>query len=281
MSASAVKPNTNVSNCRTAALLLAVILVVACARQQTSPAPAGISPPCPTYPVEALEGLEQRNKDLSAEIASGRKRIAELEQKTSDQEIRLLQHAAMVDELKRREAGLQKRLDEAISEVVRTKSKLRSVDSRAEAASTIAEAEIAIKAVKQRIEQTDRQHREIFVKAEQLLRRSTHEFKSRNYGGALYLAVQALGQVGIANRQLPSATDIVPLAGEIAFDPVLALALTKNTNLRKGPDLSRSVLTTLKTGTPIQGYSYKGDWIRVETENGKRGWVHQSLVTSR
>ena len=42
-------------------------------------------------------------------------------------------------------------LDEAVVEVVRTKAKLRSIESRAEAASSMAEAEIALKGLAERI----------------------------------------------------------------------------------------------------------------------------------
>lgn len=228
-----------------------------------------------------VEGLEDQNKAMSTDLAHAQDRIAALEQQVSKMDIQLLQKTAMVDELKRHERFFQKRLDAAISEVVRTKSRLRSVDSKAEAASTIAEAEIAVNAIRQRIEKTDRQQNELFAKAEQLLGRSTREFRGQNYGGALYLAVQALGQVDIANRRLQSTDDNIPVAGEIAFDPDLTLTLVKNTNLREGPDLSHRVLATLKSGTTVHAWSYKGDWLRVKTEDNMHGWVYQSLVTSR
>jgi SH3-like domain-containing protein len=37
----------------------------------------------------------------------------------------------------------------------------------------------------------------------------------------------------------------------------------------------------LKAGALIVGYSYKENWIRVDTEDGTTGWVHQTLVMAR
>jgi SH3-like domain-containing protein len=41
------------------------------------------------------------------------------------------------------------------------------------------------------------------------------------------------------------------------------------------------VLATLKAGTAVSGYTYKENWIRVNTEDGRTGWVHRSLVMAR
>jgi hypothetical protein len=207
--------------------------------------------------------------------------IVELKRKMADQEIRMLQKEAMINELNRRANLHQKQLDDAITEVVRTKSKLRSIESKAETASTIAEAEIAVKSMRGRIADNDPEGMAAFLKAEQLLKLSTREFKARNYGGALYLAVQSKNQVSAGDRGLQIRSESSPVAGEVAFDQPLPLKLVKNTNLRGGPDLTRNVLTTLKAGALITGFSYKANWIRVDTEDGLTGWVHQTLVMAR
>jgi SH3-like domain-containing protein len=55
----------------------------------------------------------------------------------------------------------------------------------------------------------------------------------------------------------------------------------RNSNLREGPDLKSKVLTTLEKGTPLIGYSYKGQWVRVFSEDGNNGWIFQTLVSGR
>jgi len=183
--------------------------------------------------------------------------------------------------MQRRSFARQKQLDSAITDVVRTKSKLRSIESKAEAASTIAEAEIAVKTMKSRVEDGDPEKTEALEKAEHLLQQSTVEFEAHNYGGALYLAVQSKNQVDTLDPGIQGRDTGARLAGERAFDQPLPLKLIKNTNLRTGPGLSNAIRSTLDSGSVIVGYAYKDDWIRVETEDGQIGWIHQTLVMAR
>ena len=122
---------------------------------------------------------------------------------------------------------------------------------------------------------------EALEKAEHLLKQSAVEFEAHNYGGALYLAVQSKNQVGTLDQGFQGRDTGVKLAGERGFDQPLPLKLTKNTNLRAGPGLTHSIRSTLNSDTLIIGYGYKDDWIRIETEEGQSGWVHQSLVMAR
>ena len=70
---------------------------------------------------------------------------------------------------------------EAIQEVVRTKSKLRGIESKAEAASTMAEVEIALKQVKAVAENTKQDPGPGIREAEKLLAMSGAEFENSNY----------------------------------------------------------------------------------------------------
>ncbi len=254
--------------------------LTACTGQQTQPPPP-MPLDCPPYPTETIAGLEAQNQALQKDLASGDAKIDELESTLADQEIQLLQKEALVNELQRRAISQQKQLDDAITEVVRTKSKLRSIESKAEAASTIAETEIAVKAMKGRIGDANLEGTESVSKADHLLKLSTREFKAQNYGGALYLAVQSKNQVSAGGLRLRGSDEAAPLPGEVLFDQPLPLKLIKKTNLREGPDTTYRILTTLEKDSAVVGYSYKGNWIRIDTEDGKTGWVYQSLVMAR
>lgn len=76
---------------------------------------------------EALTKQTTANQELEGELARLQLLLLEKEAKNKD---------------------LDQRLDEAILEVVRAKAKLRSLESKAEAVSTLAEGEIALKALK-------------------------------------------------------------------------------------------------------------------------------------
>jgi hypothetical protein len=265
--------------CEIAAVLLVAGALTACGQQQTRPSVS--SPPCPPCPTDKITGLVARNQALEKDLTARTTEIADLEAKAVDQQFKILQKEATIKELRRRALSQQKRLDDAITEVVRTKSKLRSLESKAEAASAMAEAEIAVKAMKSRIASINHEQMAVYHKAEKLLKQSTQEFKARNFGGALYLAVQSKNQIDGVDDGLPGNNEIRPMAGEVAFDQPLPLKLTKNTNLREGPDLRKKVLATLKANTAVTGYSYKENWIRVDADGGLSGWVHRSLVMAR
>ncbi|BBO78027.1 hypothetical protein DSCW_54440 [Desulfosarcina widdelii] len=255
-------------------------MTAGCIQQPVQPCPE--VPDCPTCPTEKADRLAGENRTLQKDLVSSRSEIEDLERRVADLEIQLLQKEALNIELQRRAVLRQQRLDSAITEVVRTKSKLRTVESKAEAASTIAEAEIAVKSLQSRIDNDENKDQiEVLEKAKRLLGQSTAEFKARNFGGALYLAVQSKNQVASVGGQFQGRDEGDRLIGETAFAHPLRLKVIKNTNLRTGPGLNYKVSNTLKSGTVIVGHGYKENWIRIDTENDQTGWVHQSLVTAR
>ena len=71
------------------------------------------------------------------------------------------------------------------------------------------------------------------------------------------------------------------LPGEILFALPVPLKVIRASNLRKGPGLNFKVIATLKAQTPLVGYSYKGQWVRVRKSDGRAGWVFQTLVGGR
>ncbi len=205
--------------------------------------------------------LRQRVGELEAELERVRAQANRTELRRIDAEARFA-------ELSERHQQLTAAHDEAVAEVVRAQAKLRGSVSQADAASNIAEAEIALAAV----EDGSRPHAR---QARSLLEQATAAFAVENFGGALYLSTQAkrvLSNLDAGPMPLASVTD------EVRFATPLALVVTGNSNVRSGPGLDHAVLVTLAGGTRIEGYSYKDSWVRVRLEDGSDGWVHQSLV---
>ncbi len=234
------------------------ILLAGCAGkgQQAQPVPE------PSVSAEVRTGAQSSAERQAA-------RISALQQSMAELQLGLMEREAQVTELRAK-------LDEAIQEVVRTKAKLQSVESRAEAASTMAEAEIALKAVRAEAAEPGP---EVF-QAEQLLEMSAREFESRNYGGSLYLASQAMSLVNIGRRRLGGA-DMPHRAGEVLFAIPLSLEATRNSNVREGPGRGFKVLFTLQERARLVGLAYKDQWVRVRDDNGRGGWIFHSLVHSR
>lgn len=194
-------------------------------------------------------------------------RDPELEQRVARLELRVLEKAAEVEQL-------QSRLDEARREVVRAMAKLQTIASRAEAASGMAEAELALQSLRNASAQAPE-----VAQARGLLQESNDEFGKDNYGGALYLATQAKSVVTIGQNRVSSAADRTALrAGEVLFALPLKLETQGRSNVREGPGTGYKILFTLEVKSPVIAHAYAEQWVRISDEGGRSGWVFYNLV---
>lgn len=191
-----------------------------------------------------------------------------LEQRLADLELDLYASEIQVREL-------QARLDDARLEVVRAMAKLQSLATRAEAASGMAEAELALQAL------PAGDMAESAAEASSLLGLSVAEFDKQNYGGALYLADQAKAAAAVARVQLEGADTRQPRPGEQAFSLPLPFETTTGANVRNGPGLNFNVLFVLPAGAVLTAHSSTEQWLRVTDDAGRRGWISQGLIRQR
>ena len=205
--------------------------------------------------------------------------LQKLKAKNAKLQMRLLEKESQIKEFEERQALLQKKLNEVFQEVGRDKAKLRSLESKAEAASNMAEAEVALKALKSMA--TGKQKGPEVIQAEHLLKMSAQEFKKQNYGGALYLASQAKSIVKMGQARLMDRWNIPIMAGEILFAFPVPLQVLMHSNVREGPGFDFGVLFTLEKGTPVEGHSYKDQWVWVKSNDGRSGWIFHTLVDGR
>jgi uncharacterized coiled-coil protein SlyX len=194
-----------------------------------------------------------------------------LEQRVSRLELRLLEKEAQVEEL-------QARLDDARREVVRAMAKLQSLATRAEAASGMAEAEIALQSLRT---SGNPQGVPELGQAAQLLQLATTEFDKQNYGGALYLANQAKDAAAAGQGRVASVERGSLRQGEVPFALPLHLQTMGRANVRSGPGTGFEVAYSLDGGAPVTGYSYVDQWVRVTDDSGRPGWVFQGLIGRR
>src|SRR5881296_3821993 len=196
-----------------------------------------------------------------------------LEQRAARLELRVLEKEAQV-------ADLQVRLDEARQEVVRAMAKLQTVASRAEAASALAEAEIALQALRAATGTQPATGADV-AQAGTLLQQASAEFAKQNYGGALYLANQTKGLTSASRSRLGGAGRPPLRPGEVSFAVPVRLRATVRSKVREGPGAKYKVLFTVEPGTGLVGYSYVDRWVHVGDESGRAGWMFLSLVGRR
>lgn len=190
-------------------------------------------------------------------------RDSELERQVGELELQLMERDAQIE-------SLNIRLEEALQEVVGAMRKLRSVATRAEAASAMAEADVALRAIASAGRDTPQSRQ-----ASRLMQQSTAEFKRKNFGGALYLANQAKAA---ARLQGPGSKLGNLRQGETAFAVPVKLQTNARSNVRDGPGTNFTVLFTAEPDSALSGLSYLGEWIRVTNEAGREGWISRSLV---
>ena len=226
-------------------LLAFAAIAIACT--QTKPAPA----PVPTVKV-VHDTVTLRDPELD-------KRVSRLE-------LQLLARDAQIEDL-------QTRLEDTRAEVVRAMAKLQTVASRAQAASAMAEAEVALQTMKSGASDEPPEAAQVT----RLVRQSATEFNKANYGGALYLANQAKtvsssyrGRLGVSREGARP--------GETLFAVPIKLKMTSRGNVREGPGTNFAVAFQADSGSPITGFSYADEWVRVSDDTGRTGWIHQSLV---
>jgi hypothetical protein len=220
-------------------------------------------------------------KQTEQEVAGRQLQEALTKQTATNQELegKLAKLQLLVLEKDAKNKDLDRRLTEAIQEVVRTKAKLRSVESKAEAVSTLAEGEIALKTLKTNLPGVERDSD--FLHAEELLRASGLELKKENYGGALYLAIQAKSIINEGQERSTGRKKTPMMAGEVLFATPVPLRLVSSSKIREGPGLDSKVLFTLQEGSELVGYTYRGLWVRVSSEDSRVGWVYYSLIAGR
>lgn len=195
-------------------------------------------------------------------------RDPELERRLSRSELRVMEKEAQV-------AELQTRLEDARDEVVRTMAKLQTLASRAEAASAMAEADVALQSL--RNAEGARQLPEL-AHVMRFVQQSTAEFNKQNYGGALYLADQAKTTATAARARLSTGARTLR-QGETQFAVPVRLKVASRGNVREGPGTSFAVVFAVEAGNGLTGFSYTDEWVRVTDDAGRSGWIFRPLVT--
>jgi uncharacterized protein YraI len=230
------------------------VLFLACAGITAACTQSKPAPPPSVKVVRETVTVTRSDPDLD-------KRIARLE-------LQVLARDAQIEDL-------QTRLDDTRAEVVRAMAKLQSGASRAQAASAMAEAEVALQSMRSGTAQEPPEAGQV----RGLVKQSATAFDKANYGGALYMANQAK-TVASSYSGLLGANREEARPGETLFAVPIKLKTTTKGNVREGPGTNFSVTFSADANSSITAYSYADEWIRVSDDStGRAGWIHRTLVS--
>jgi hypothetical protein len=205
--------------------------------------------------------------------------IALQQEQQTDQRSLSTQEAERRNEKIRKQEDEQRRLEEQVAllkreldftetEVIRTKSRLKGIETKAEASSAIAEGRILL--VRMTEERGSRA--QDVQRAEQALQRAEALLREENFGAAIFFAQKAQDAALKARDQRPVPSEPERPAPSASYTVKAATA-----NLRKGPGTSEAIVARVPKGERLRASVMRGDWIRVE-HAGATGWIHRSLV---
>ena len=237
---------------RIVVLLLAATTIGCAGKSQP-----GSNRPAPVRPPAAVETVTVTARDPETERELGRTKV------------QLLERNARI-------ADMERRLGESTTELVRAMARLRTLATRAEAASAIAEAEVTLQQLRGR---SGGQAPPEVAQAESALRQASDAFDAENFGGAVYLATQSK-RAATAGRGRLAEVGGTARPNERPFALPVPLVTTAPANLRESPTGGATVISRLTAGTTLTAYSYEQDWLKVATAEGVSAWVHQSVVRS-
>lgn len=196
-----------------------------------------------------------------------------------DEIIALKQALAEKDELIRnlsvRELDQTQVLQETASEIGRAKNKLHRLATQPEAASKIAEVEVAMTVFKQ-TELRGSADTVFQFLARGLLNAAMAAYEQKDYSGAMNYAAQSSELIDVvtnpARKKLES-QDVVS-----SFRIPILLLVTRTGNLQVDPDSNSTVISLLKKNTPLTASAYYGNWFRVQTADNLSGWIQNQTV---
>jgi len=215
------------------------------------------------------EQCEAEREKLLAEKAAQQQEIERLQKLLGEKD-------AFIRNQQVRQQDQAKTLQETSSQAAHAQIKLRRLATRPAAASTIAEAEISLEGLKPSpVSDTERM---LQTQAQRLLAAATASYTEDNYALAMDQAAQAREFIDmVTNNRIRKAADQIP----VSLQTPIPLRVTVNSNLRQKPGLKGAPLGILKKDSTMTAEAYQGDWLQVQTADGRSGWVLSTLVEAQ
>lgn len=216
--------------------------------------------------------IENEQQEKSSAASAGKSSAS------SEFDVKLARLQMLLSEKDAQVQKLQRKLDDTIQETVRTKSKLRSQENKAEAVSNFAEAETALKTLKDSL--TGQEGQTEIARANTLMKMSAEELKKENFSGMLYTANQVKAIVKDFQDHAQGRGKLTPVDGEVLFALPLPLRIVASGKVREHPAADAAVAWSVERGASPTAVSYKGSWIRVKGEGDRTGWMFYNLIAS-
>lgn len=185
---------------------------------------------------------------------------------------------AEIARLQAHQQGQTKILQETTTEAARAKVKLRRLATQADAASAIAEVEVALNTLA--AAHPGRNDAASLAQARQILAAASTAFDQGDYAAAVDLAAQSrqiIDMVSALRKRIPAARS----TARAKFQIPIPLRVATPSKRRREPNAHAAVVDYLAIGAPVMATGYQGQWLKVETADDRQGWIFRGLVTTR
>lgn len=241
----------------------AALLLAACATPAPEPPPAPVLPPVVVAP-PACPSCDEQVKEvarLTQELAA------------RDAELRELKSAQ-----REQAKSAQETTREAAREVTRAKAKARRLATQADAASYLAEVEVAIGALRGNATAAVSP---LPALATAYLALAAEPFARGDYARAMERASQAEEVVGLAARPLPSGRKPARPPVEVALQVPLPLHAATDADVRRQPRPKAPRAGVMRKDAVLTAFGWQDGWLRIQTTDGVAGWVEPAAVGAR
>ncbi|HRQ05604.1 MAG TPA: SH3 domain-containing protein [Nitrosomonas halophila] len=189
----------------------------------------------------------------------------------------LAERDELIRRLSARELDQAQALQKTASEVSRTKSQLHRLATQPEAASKIAEVEIELEMLQQTV--LDDASIALQLLAQRLLDAASIAYRQMDYSHAMNYAAQAREFINMTMHlagQTPEAQSIT-----VILRTPMALLTAGSGELWAEPSDRAQATALLPKNTALTATAYHGSWLRVQTEDGRTGWIRNTMVDIR
>lgn len=168
-------------------------------------------------------------------------------------------------------------MQEPASAVSQTKSQQYRLATKPEAASKIAEVEVSLGLLKQ--SSAAKRHLALLSLAQSLLDAALLTYEHTDYSNAMSYAAQSQECTKMLAKLTEKSYEQQP-STMILRTPIL-LQIRKSELLKTAPGDTAEIQGTLARDTAVTATSYHGQWLRIETRDGRSGWIRNQSIDAR
>jgi predicted GNAT family N-acyltransferase len=190
----------------------------------------------------------------------------------------LAEKEALISSQQAHQQEQAKELQASTSQATRAQIKLSRLATQPDAASTLAEVEVAMEALHSAKTTAPRQAMQI--QAQRLLDAANAAYVKGDFATAVDRATQSREIIDMAMGHRSGKTSSTQRL-TITFQTPIPLRTRIDCNLRQLPRGNAAILRVLEKDSALMALAYRGGWLRIQAEDGRTGWVLNTLVEAR